>query len=590
MRIISSLQIQPEIVNNDTATLQLDDCTADILMNSCSSALSEKVMVQRLVSSVQVASPFNDSEEPRTIGATASWQRHARVTPAEVSRKFFWGLETARKTLKCTTQFGVRTALNPFTRRYKPDILQNYHRRLKSPFYTDTMFQTVVSTRGNKAVQVFTNGKYVNVQPMKSKSEAGLALKDFIDEVGVPSKITCDGAKEEVMPGTEFRKTLRWHHIDWAQTEPYTHRQNRAEDCIREVRRRWRMLTSRREVPRRLWDYALVHISRIMCLTARGDDDHTPYEELTGETPDISEYIDFQFYDWVYYVDNPYRKEEAPKLGRWLGVSHRASAAMCFYVLARNGQILSRSSVQHVPIDEQLSSETARRMEEFTLEVNGRLSDTRHRIPMTEENAFYIEDDVGDDPDPQDDNVIDPNNPSPIVDADEVWSTPDAYDQYIGAEVHISHGDADRRRGIVRKRKRDEEGNPIGRRHNNFMMDTRLYEVEFDDGTTEEFYANTIAENLFSQVDSEGRTYLLMKEISDHKCDGHAIKQEDGWFTTPSGNRRRKRTTKGWELLVEWKEGYSDWVPLKDLKDSYPVEVAEYAKANGLGDEPAFAW
>ena len=29
---------------------------------------------------------------------------------------------------------------------------------------------------------------------------------------------------------------------------------------------------------------------------------------------------------------------------------------------------------------------------------------------------------------------------------------------------------------------------------------------------------------------------------------------------------------------------------LKDIKDSYPVQLAEYAVANGIGDEPAFAW
>jgi hypothetical protein len=49
-------------------------------------------------------------------------------------------------------------------------------------------------------------------------------------------------------------------------------------------------------------------------------------------------------------------------------------------------------------------------------------------------------------------------------------------------------------------------------------------------------------------------------------------------------------TTRGWQLLVKWKEGGSDWIPLKDLKESYPVEVAEYAIANKISAEPAFAW
>ena len=27
-------------------------------------------------------------------------------------------------------------------------------------------------------------------------------------------------------------------------------------------------------------------------------------EQITGETPDISEYLDFGFYNWVWYKDN----------------------------------------------------------------------------------------------------------------------------------------------------------------------------------------------------------------------------------------------------------------------------------------------
>ena len=81
-----------------------------------------------------------------------------------------------------------------------------------------------------------------------------------------------------------------------------------------------------------------------------------------------------------------------------------------------------------------------------------------------------------------------------------------------------------------------------------------------------------------------------MKEISDHRKDDTAIPISDGWIKMNNGREVRKRTTRGWKLLVEWKEGGSDWIDLKDLKESYPVEVAEYAKANKIEAEPAFAW
>jgi hypothetical protein len=65
---------------------------------------------------------------------------------------------------------------------------------------------------------------------------------------------------------------------------------------------------------------------------------------------------------------------------------------------------------------------------------------------------------------------------------------------------------------------------------------------------------------------------------------------DDGYIIAPNGRRHRRRTTKGWELLVRCKDCDQTWVPLKDLKESYLVLVAEYAASRRIHDEPAFAW
>jgi hypothetical protein len=57
-----------------------------------------------------------------------------------------------------------------------------------------------------------------------------------------------------------------------------------------------------------------------------------------------------------------------------------------------------------------------------------------------------------------------------------------------------------------------------------------------------------------------------------------------------NGTKRIRQTTYGWQLLVKWKDGSKQWVPLSVLKASNPVDVAEYAKARGIDTEPAFAW
>ena len=59
---------------------------------------------------------------------------------------------------------------------------------------------------------------------------------------------------------------------------------------------------------------------------------------------------------------------------------------------------------------------------------------------------------------------------------------------------------------------------------------------------------------------------------------------------TKSGNRHKKRTTRGWHLCVEWNDGTTNWIPLKDLRESNPIELAEYAVANRIHEEPAFHW
>jgi hypothetical protein len=50
------------------------------------------------------------------------------------------------------------------------------------------------------------------------------------------------------------------------------------------------------------------------------------------------------------------------------------------------------------------------------------------------------------------------------------------------------------------------------------------------------------------------------------------------------------RTTRGWRLLCRWRDGTTSWEDLKNLKDAYPIQVAEYAAQTAIIEEPAFAW
>ena len=51
-----------------------------------------------------------------------------------------------------------------------------------------------------------------------------------------------------------------------------------------------------------------------------------------------------------------------------------------------------------------------------------------------------------------------------------------------------------------------------------------------------------------------------------------------------------QKSTCGWTFKILWKDGSETWIPLKDLKESHPVELADYARARNIDKEPAFAW
>jgi hypothetical protein len=54
------------------------------------------------------------------------------------------------------------------------------------------------------------------------------------------------------------------------------------------------------------------------------------------------------------------------------------------------------------------------------------------------------------------------------------------------------------------------------------------------------------------------------------------------------GNKIMKCSARGWELCYKWKDGSTSLQKLADLKESHPLQVAEFAFAAQIADEPAF--
>ena len=54
----------------------------------------------------------------------------------------------------------------------------------------------------------------------------------------------------------------------------------------------------------------------------------------------------------------------------------------------------------------------------------------------------------------------------------------------------------------------------------------------------------------FAQVEDEGNRHALFDAIVDHRKDGTELKEQEAYISSKNGGRRRRETTKGWEILV----------------------------------------
>ncbi|MCP4459790.1 MAG: hypothetical protein GY816_17465, partial [Cytophagales bacterium] len=152
-------------------------------------------------------------------------------------------------------------------------------------------------------------------------------------------------------------------------------------------------------------------------------------------------------------------------------------------------------------------------------------------------------------------------------------------DQLIHAEVRLPQGESMQDAKVLGKSK-NQDGS----------MNTDEYEVEFPDGLVREYGENLIAESVYSQVDIDGKHQKILEGIIDYDKVTGAADKSDKYIFTQKGNKRLRNSTKGWKLLVAWKDGSEQWIPLSVMKTSNPIEVAEFAVAKNIDSEASFSW
>lgn len=127
----------------------------------------------------------------------------------------------------------------------------------------------------------------------------------------------------------------------------------------------------------------------------------------------------------------------------------------------------------------------------------------------------------------------------------------------------------------------------IDHAHINPILDTFHYDFEFSEGEITILIAFVIAKAMYAQHIREGNEYQLLEELVDVKYMDKAVTLDIQQITV-KGSMHYYESTKGWFICCRWKDSSTLWEKLSDLKESQPVQVAEFVIQLSFSYEPVF--
>ena len=101
--------------------------------------------------------------------------------------------------------------------------------------------------------------------------------------------------------------------------------------------------------PVQLWCFCYEYPAELISLLANSRFDlqgRTPYESVMHYTPDILEYVSFEWCPWCWYFD---KELSSKQLCHWIVTSHQVGKLFCYYLILDNVEYISQSSVIPIP-------------------------------------------------------------------------------------------------------------------------------------------------------------------------------------------------------------------------------------------------
>jgi hypothetical protein len=304
------------------------------------------------------------------------------------------------------------------------------------------------------------------------------------------------------------------------------------------------------------WHYCVEPRARINNLTAKpmfklhGSNAHTATTEDDG---DISNLCRYGYYEWCYFREN---KNKSPLnkqvLGRVLGPAKGEGNEMAQWILKANGNVVLRRRHRPLKTEEAHSEQERMKHKVFDALIKRRWGTSINpsitkdiEDPDNGDNEF---EEYGDDDEqariiPDIEDAVDANG--------RLLNQMPAYDRILNSEVSLQTGE-EMSIGKVTHHALGPDGTVAGTYDENPFLNTMIYEVESPNGDAKEYAANIIAENMLTQVDSDGYSLTMMKGIIDYKRDDAVVipKSDMYYVVTSRGQKKMRKTTIGWKLLV----------------------------------------
>jgi hypothetical protein len=97
--------------------------------------LNPRDFTERLLLAVNIATVYREDidqwSDERKASSIIFNERHSVATPEDLAQSWNIGIQTAKETVRVTTQKGIRTAIHPITRRVRVDHLHLHRQRLR---------------------------------------------------------------------------------------------------------------------------------------------------------------------------------------------------------------------------------------------------------------------------------------------------------------------------------------------------------------------------------------------------------------------------------------------------------------------------